>query len=114
MKTFFRTMVLGVFLSTVTTQCATAESTQPINKVSKIEVYKPRVVVHRNVEYYRNNGVWYKKKNKRYVVVTAPVGARISVLPKGSKIVRVKNTRYYRCKGVYYKRSGKKYIVVKV
>jgi len=114
MKTFFRIMVLGVFLSTVTTQCATTENARPVNKVSKIETHNYRVVMHKNVKYYRNNGVWYKKKNKKYVVVAAPVGARISMLPTGYKVVQVKNARYYRYKGVYYKRSGRNYIVVKV
>ncbi|WP_025743792.1 DUF6515 family protein [Aquimarina pacifica] len=74
----------------------------------------PKIVVHNNVQYYRNNGIWYVKKNRRYRRVAAPIGVRVSALPRTYKIVRVRGIKYYKSGGVYYKKNGRKYIVVNV
>ncbi|WP_299312811.1 DUF6515 family protein [uncultured Aquimarina sp.] len=112
MKALLRTFVFGILLSTLTASCATVVRVRPVNQVVVAKVHKPRIVVHNNVNYYRSGGVWYIKKNRRYVTVMAPVGARINVLPTGYKSVKVKGVRYYKHKGVYYKKSGRSYVVV--
>ena len=78
------------------------------------KIYNPKVLVHKNVKYYRNNGVWYIKKNKKYVVTKAPIGARIHNLPSKCKKVNIRGVKYYTYKGVYYKKSNRGYIVVKI
>lgn len=103
-----------LLLSAVTTSCATTVRVAPANKVVITKLHHPKVVVHKNVKYYRSGGVWYVKKNRRYVTVAAPVGMRIAILPRGYKVVRVRGVRYYKYKGVYYRKSGRKYIVVNV
>ncbi|WP_035086359.1 DUF6515 family protein [Aquimarina latercula] len=114
MKTLLKTLVIGIMLFTLTASCATTLKVSPANNVVVTKVHKPRVVVHKNVRYYRNNGVWYVKKNRRYVKVTAPVGVRVSTLPTGYRIVKVRGVRYYKHKGVFYKKSGRTFVVVNV
>ncbi|WP_299218558.1 DUF6515 family protein [uncultured Aquimarina sp.] len=114
MKTLLRTLVFGILLSTLTASCATTVKVNPANRVVVTKVHKSKIVVHKNVKYYRSAGIWYIKKNRRYVTVAAPIGARISVLPTGYKSVKVKGVRYYKHKGVYYKKSGRSYVVVNV
>lgn len=114
MKTLLKTLVIGIMLFTLTASCATTVRVHPANKVAVAKVHKPRVVVHKNVRYYRSNGVWYVKKNRRYVKVTAPVGLRISTLPNGYRTVKVRGVRYYKHKGVFYKKSGRTFVVVNV
>lgn len=96
------------------TSCATTVRVRPARGVVVTKVHCPKIVVHKNVHYYRSEGVWYIKKNKSYKRVTVPTGIRVTTLPRGYKTVKVRGVKYYRCKGVYYKRSGKKYIVVHV
>ncbi|WP_378178159.1 DUF6515 family protein [Aquimarina sp. SS2-1] len=114
MKTLLKTLILGILLSTVTTSCATTVRVRPVNSVVVTKVHNPRMVVHKNIKYYRSGGVWYIKKNRRYVTVAAPIGVRVNVLPTGYRVVKVNGVRYYRYKGVYYKKSGRNYVVVSV
>ncbi len=114
MKNLIRIVLPIVLFGFLTTSCATTVRVRPARGVVVTKVHHPKVVVHNNVRYYRSNGVWYVKKNKAYRTVAAPVGVRITTLPKGYKVVRVRGTKYYTCNGVYYKRSGKSYIVVNV
>ncbi|OED36700.1 hypothetical protein AB832_05465 [Flavobacteriaceae bacterium (ex Bugula neritina AB1)] len=113
MKTLLKTLVLIISLSAFTTSYAIAKPI-PSKKVVVIKGHKPKLIVYKNVKYYRDNGIWYKKKRNKYVVVKAPVGARIATLPMGCKKVRIKGVTYYRCKGVFYKKSGRKFIIVNV
>jgi len=113
MKTILKTLVLIISLSAFTTSCAIAKPTSS-NKVAVVKTHKPKRVVYKNVSYYRNKGVWYIKKRNKYVVVKAPIGARITTLPIGYKKIRIKGVTYYRYKGVFYKRTGRKFIIVNV
>lgn len=114
MKALLKTLGLGILLFTLTTSCATTVRVRPANRVTLTKVHNPRIVVHKNVKYYRSGDVWYKKKNRKYVVVSAPAGVRVQTLPKGYKVVKLKGVRYYKYKGIYYKKSGRNYIVVNV
>ncbi|WP_024771882.1 DUF6515 family protein [Aquimarina macrocephali] len=114
MKNVMRIVVPVVLFGFLMTSCATTLKVRPARGVVVTKVHRPKVVVHKNVHYYRSDGVWYVKKNRAYKRVTVPTGVRVTTLPRGYKTVKVRGVKYYRCKGVYYKRSGRKYIVVQV
>ncbi|PKV52800.1 hypothetical protein ATE84_4927 [Aquimarina sp. MAR_2010_214] len=114
MKNVMRIVVPVVLFGFLMTSCATTVKVRPARGVVVTKVHRPKVVVHKNVHYYRSDGVWYVKKNRAYKRVTVPTGVRVTTLPRGYKTVKVRGVKYYRCKGVYYKKSGRKYIVVQV
>ncbi|MFD0862349.1 DUF6515 family protein [Sungkyunkwania multivorans] len=111
-----RSIITTLVLAIAFTSCATrtAVAVRPAKTVVVTKVHNPRVVVHNNSRYYISKGVWYKKSNGRYITIKAPVGAAVTKLPRGYKVVKVRGVRYYKSGGVYYKRSGKRYIVVNV
>ncbi len=117
MKTIFKNISILIVILIFMTSCVASVGVRPrhhkhVNVVKK--VHHPRVAVYKNVKYYRNGGIWYIKKNRKYVTVAAPSGVRINALPRGYRKVIVRGATYYQYKGVYYKRSGRKYVVVKV
>ncbi len=114
MKTLLKLVIPILLFSLFTTSCATTVRVRPVRGVGVTKLHHPRVVVHNKVRYYRSRGVWYVKKNRRYRTVAAPIGIRVTTLPRGYKVVRVRGVKYYTSNGVYYRRSGKKYIVVNV
>ncbi len=114
MKTILKLFLAVLLLSFATTSCATSVRLRPARGVVVTKLHQPKVIVHNNKRYYRNKGVWYVKKNRRYVTVAAPMGARVTTLPKGHRIVKIRGVQYYTCNGVYYKKSGRNYIVVNV
>ncbi len=109
-KVLFTVLVLGC----VTTSCATTIKASPIHKTKIVNVHHPKVILHKNVKYYRSKGKWYVKKGNVYKIVKAPIGARMVTLPRGYRVVKIRGVKYFTYKGVYYKRSGRKYIVVVV
>ncbi|NER12015.1 hypothetical protein GWK08_01050 [Leptobacterium flavescens] len=86
----------------------------PAQGVVITKLHKPRVVVHKRVTYYCSKGVWYKKKANRYVVVRPPAGIKVTVLPRGYKVVSIRKKRYYTYNGIYYQKRGRSYVVVHV
>ncbi len=114
MKRILKIIVPVLLFGFLMTSCATTAATRPTRGVVVTKVHNPKIIMHKNVRYYRSNGVWYVKKNRSYRRVTAPVGVRVTTLPRGYRVVRVRGVQYYKCGGVYYKRSGKRYIVVNV
>jgi len=77
-------------------------------------VIKPRVVVHKKTNFYFADGVWYKTKGKRYVVVNAPVGVKVRRLPRARKVVIIKGRKFYKYRGIWYKKIAGGYTVVTV
>lgn len=77
-------------------------------------VKKPRVVVHNKTNFYFADGIWYKARGRKYVVVGAPVGVKVRKLPRGNKVVVVNGRKLYKYKGIWYKKSGRNYVVVNV
>jgi hypothetical protein len=67
-------------------------------------------VGHRKLYYYK--GTFYKKRRGGYVVVHAPIGARVRRLPVGAKRVYMNGRRYYYYNGACYRRRGLRYEVV--
>lgn len=78
------------------------------------KINKPSVVVHKKVNYYYADGVWYTKKQRAYVVVGAPVGVTVRRLPRGRRVVKINGRKYYKYRGVVYKKQRRRYIVVNV
>ncbi|EZH73808.1 hypothetical protein ATO12_17905 [Aquimarina atlantica] len=114
MKSIMKIVVPVVLFGFLMTSCATTVQVRPARGVVVAKVHRPKIIVHKNVNYYRSGGVWYIKKNRVYKRVSVPAGVRVTTLPRGYKTVKVRGVKYYTCKGVYYKRSGKRYIVVHV
>jgi Family of unknown function (DUF6515) len=64
---------------------------------------KYREVVVKDRHYFYREGYFYNRGPKGYVRIAAPMGARITLLPHGYKIVRVHRLRYYVFGGIYYR-----------
>ncbi|MEO0571059.1 MAG: DUF6515 family protein [Bacteroidota bacterium] len=77
-------------------------------------IKRPKVFVHKRTNFYFANGIWYKARGRKYIVVGAPIGIKVRSLPRGNKVVVVNGRKLYKYKGVWYKKSGRKYIVVNV
>ena len=77
-------------------------------------VTKPKIIVHKKTNFYFADGVWYKARGRKYVVVGAPVGLKVRKLPRGKKLVVINGRKLYRYKGVWYKKSGRNYVIVNV
>lgn len=114
MKRILKFIVPILLFGFLITSCAANVAVRPAHGVVVTKVHNPKIVMHKNVRYYRSNGVWYVKKNRAYRKVVAPIGVRVTTLPRGYKAVKVKGVQYYKYNDVYYKRSGKKYIVVNI
>ena len=71
------------------------------------------VVPHSGVRYYYNSGIFYKQHGPKYVIVRAPIGLRVKVLPTNNiRFVHGGRTFYYYY-GTYYARtSNNEYITV--
>jgi len=59
-------------------------------------------IAHRNVNYHFVDGVFYKLKNDKYVVIKSPRGIRISILPSRAKAVHIGGIKYHYYYGTYY------------
>lgn len=64
------------------------------------------------IPYYYHAGVFYKFGINGYVVVTAPLGAVVPVLPVGFEVTVINGTTYYICHGNHYRRTHGGYLVV--
>jgi hypothetical protein len=62
--------------------------------------------------FFYHLGEYYQRTNDGYVVVDAPIGARISVLPGGCSSMRVGRNLYFNCEGVYYEPVAGGFVVV--
>lgn len=69
-------------------------------------------IVLGNLRFYYNDGVFYKRGQRDYVVVEPPRGAIIYRLPTGHGRVVINDVDYYTYNGVYYKRCPRGYEVV--
>jgi hypothetical protein len=71
------------------------------------------VMVHNRHFFYRG-GAFYERGPNGYIIATAPIGARIDVLPGGYTVIRRHGLRYYLFGGIYYRfnPAAHMYIVV--
>lgn len=58
------------------------------------------------------DGIFFRPDPRGYVVVRAPVGAVVPVLPSSAVLVTVEGVPYYDCSGVYYRQIPEGYVVV--
>ncbi|MGB5822339.1 MAG: DUF6515 family protein [Saonia sp.] len=77
-------------------------------------IHKPKIVVHRGINYHFSDGVWYKTRGKNYVVCAPLAGITVRSLPRGKKVVIYKGRKLYKYKGIWYKKRGRGYAVVNV
>jgi hypothetical protein len=113
----FIKIFLIVILILGMSSCATGQRTTvmlPARGVVVTKVNNPRVIVHRNTNYYVSKGIWYTKNRRGYVVVNPPAGIVVRSLPRGHRIKTIRGVKYYHYNGVYYKRNGRNYVVVKI
>ncbi len=69
-------------------------------------------IVLGNLRFYYNDGVFYKRGQRDYVVVEPPRGAIVYRLPSGYGRRVINDVDYYTYNGVYYKRCPRGYEVV--
>lgn len=61
---------------------------------------------------YYHMGTYYRPAENGYVVVRAPLGARIRTLPEGCSPLYINDRRYFVCDEVYYQPDGEDYVVI--
>ena len=62
----------------------------------------PRTVVVGGKRHFYASGIFYEKHPRGYVIVRAPIGARVGVLPPGHLRVVLGGTVYFNYYGTYY------------
>jgi hypothetical protein len=62
-----------------------------------------REVVVKDRHFFYRGGAFYERGPNGYVIATAPIGARIDVLPGGYTVIRHHGLRYFLFGGIYYK-----------
>lgn len=62
--------------------------------------------------FYYHFGTYYRHTGEGYVVVEAPVGARVRVLPDDCSVFADHGRRYYACDDIYYEAVDGEYIVI--
>ena len=103
---FFAGIIIFSFLFLAETN-AQARREHPRNerrRVVKVEHLPPHyktIVVNRN-NYFYNNGSFYRRGPGGFVIIGAPIGARIRTLPLGYTIVKFGGLSYYYLNGAYY------------
>lgn len=72
-------------------------------------------VVVKEKHYFYRDGYFYDMRHEGYVKIAAPIGARITILPRGYKIVRMHRVKYFLFGGIYYRYlpHERVYVVVK-
>jgi hypothetical protein len=62
--------------------------------------------------FFYYSGTYYRHTDAGYVVVEAPIGARIRVLPNDCTSIFTEGVRYYVCHDIYYQEAGDEFVVV--
>lgn len=95
---------LGSLQVTIAQEQASVEVKNDRKKTIKITEKKEKLVKHEGVTYYVIDGMWHTKMKNRYVLKTAPKGAKTDFIPEGGKLVTLAGKKYYKCRGVFYKK----------
>ncbi|MDP8265580.1 MAG: DUF6515 family protein [Candidatus Aceula meridiana] len=69
-------------------------------------------IFHAGDEYYYSHGYFYQKAPGGYIIVDAPIGARVTSLPLCYKKIIVKGKTFYCYNNTYFHRIGARYVVV--
>lgn len=81
---------------------------RPVKKVhKKIVINTPprgaKKIIYKNVNYHFVDGVFYKHRDKKYIVVKPPIGLTVKVLPSHAKILHIAGIKYHYYYGNYYR-----------
>lgn len=122
-------IVLAISASTADAQYKTVKKHKhhkhsPCYKYSKLPRWghaarvvpsKSVLIKHSRANFHFHNGVYYKKRGNKYIVVAAPVGVKIATLPKAKIRMIINGKKYFYYYGTFYEKleSDNKYIVVK-
>ena len=112
-KTLLITMALFAGMSLTNAQTKVVR-VYPKHGTVVTTISNPRVVVHKRTSYYVADGIWYRARGKRYVVCAAPIGFKVTKLPRTHRVVRVNGRTLYKYRGVWYKKRGRHFVVVTV
>ena len=92
------------------------------NKVIVVKKRRGRVIqtlpaghiiyVHRKINYYAHNGLYYNKVGNTYALVPSPFGLRIKVLPPNHRKIMIVGKPHFYYMGTYYVASNNEYEVV--
>jgi len=63
------------------------------------------IITHKATKYHYHSGIFYKPVGKSYVIVKAPVGIRIRILPKERIKCNVKGKKYFYYYGTFYTKT---------
>lgn len=82
-------------------------------KMVKLPAGHKKIVIG-NANYFYHSGVFYKKSSAGYVVIKAPIGARIKTLPAGYVTIHFGGVPYFYYYGAYYiyDDTDREYIIV--
>jgi len=62
--------------------------------------------------FYYSSGLYYRPRGSGYIVVSAPIGARIHTLPDRCSYFDYRGDRCYACDDVFYRQEGPEYVVI--
>jgi hypothetical protein len=71
-----------------------------------------RTIFIDGVDYYYDNGIFYRRGRSGYVFITAPTGAVVPELPRAYHVLVINGRTYYSFDNVYYVESSQGYQVV--
>lgn len=63
---------------------------------------KAQRIAHRGLNYYYRSGIYYKKAGNAYIIARAPIGVRVTKLPRKHYKFIIKGRKYYYYYGTYY------------
>lgn len=110
-------VLIVLFLSTAVLTSVEAQKkikVYPVIGTVVTKVSKPKIISQNNTKIFFADGIWYKQRSGRYIVIKAPVGVRVSKLPVRRKAVVINGSKLFKYRGVYYKKSGRNFVVVNV
>jgi hypothetical protein len=127
---------LGIVTAMMLTSCVDPNFALNSSPPSNVTTYSTGYEVHTlpngyrteiidGTRYYNYNGVYYRSRSGRYVVVDSPRSHRhndhysqdrggvvIRNLPSGYRVVRHNGVRYYKVRDTYYQQRGAGYVQV--
>ena len=103
-KLILSLIIIAVFTASQSISAQNTDSTKTAKKATINTTEKDiQVVIHQDIKYYIIDGIWHTKMKNRYVLRSAPKGAKIDFKPADGKYVTMHGKKYYKCKGIFYK-----------
>ncbi len=99
-------VAMFMFVFTALTGAQTKREERIHRRAERVVVKTPvryNEVIVKDRHYYFRSGAFYERRANVYAVVPAPIGAKITILPAGYRIIHLHRKRFYFFAGVYYK-----------